>query len=185
MTKLKGYIERLKDKDTSLTNIDLSFERVGFGDIATIVDLIEDNKQVKALNLTGVTIFQESAAVLANVDVEELNLTSANIDDEILIPLVTNDKIKKLDVSSNYISDTGAMALSYNNNIESLDISNNYLTRTSTLALPRMKSLKDLKLYGNEIRQDDIDLCMSRISEPKTVISVADCEHLDKKQKTV
>lgn len=148
MKQFENILQRIKDNDTTLTEVDLSYSRLFNQDILTLADALKSNNYVKKLNIAGNRAYESGAKALSKTNIEELNISYNHIGNAGAVHFTTNNKIKALNVSFNFIDDYGAIALSHNDTIQELDVSHNVIGTLGGKALMRM-GIK-IKKEGNE-----------------------------------
>jgi Ran GTPase-activating protein (RanGAP) involved in mRNA processing and transport len=99
-----GVFTRLKDNDSSLSELDLSDQKLHDSDIQALLQALAQNTCLTTLNVSGNQIGAEGAKVLAQ-----------------------NTRLTTLNVERNAIGAEGAKALAQNTVLTTLDVANNQI----------------------------------------------------------
>jgi PAS domain S-box-containing protein len=140
----------LKNNNSSLVSLDLSYQALNLNDIQILIENLKSNCHLRALNLTGNVIGDEGAILLATHPIFlQLILCGTCIGEAGAISLAKHPTITSLDLSQNKINDRVAEAFAVNTKIETLNLAGNKITCPGAVALARNRTLRSLNLMEN------------------------------------
>lgn len=155
----KKIIQRLKDQDPTLTELNFGYMRLEYlrrSQVKILCKALELNTTLKKLYI-GTSLMRDgdrfsrsiAEALKINTSLEELTLSLSGIGDtgaqRFAEALASNSSLKKLNISSGFISDTGALALANalktNESLKNLDVSEHEIGITGILALNEIEGI--------------------------------------------
>lgn len=124
------------------------------------------NNSLKLLNLSGIYIKNEGAALLSkSISLKNLFLIRCAIGDEGALALSKNNYLKKLTLYQNEITETGARAFTYNTTLSYLDLGGNPFNPLNIRELEEFYKKNGEKIYVRT--EKDIEILLKKRIQSK------------------
>jgi PAS domain S-box-containing protein len=146
----KILLDKLKNNDPDLLEIDCSYQKITFEDLLELVAALSSNTQLKLLNISGNPISNPGFELLTSHIVPFTTLLAADCNITSIEKFNKNTNLLVLDLASNEI-DAKSAALLADSNLQTLSLAGNDSNDDVARALANSTHLINLTLSHNKI----------------------------------